>query len=244
MKNDDVAGRLAAVRVEIAAAAAAAGRAPTVVRLVAASKGQPPDAIRAAWLAGQRDFGENYARELVEKQAALADLQDLVWHFIGRVQHGNARAIAGAAIVHGVGSESQAAALDKAARQRGLVLPVLLQVNLVDEETKNGFSAAAFRAALPALRAFPHLRVRGLMAMPNVPPSDRAAAFAAVRRLRDELCPDVEELSMGMSDDFTEAIAEGATMVRVGTRVFGPRPVVARPEVAGSDRAIRQGDPR
>jgi pyridoxal phosphate enzyme (YggS family) len=219
----DVGARLAEVRAEIVAAARAVGRDPATVRLVAVSKGQPAEALRAAWRAGQRDFGENYAGELAAKQAALADLDGVAWHFVGRVQRGNARAIATAALVHGVGSTSQAQALDKEAARRAVALPVLLQVNLVDEATKNGFSAEGLVEALPALRALPHLRLRGLMAMPLVDDDALPAAFASVRRLRDAVCADLHELSMGMSGDFAAAIAEGATIVRVGTRIFGPR---------------------
>jgi pyridoxal phosphate enzyme (YggS family) len=224
---DAIAERLAAVRAEIAVAAASAGRPPAAVRLVAVSKGQPPEALRAAWAAGQRDFGENYAAEMAAKQQALADLEGVRWHFVGRVQRGNARTIATAACVHGVGSVGQAEALAKEARRRPDPLPVLLQVNLTDEQTKNGFSADALQAALPAVQALSTLQVVGLMAMPIVPDDGGAralaAAFADVRRLRDRLCPAAAELSMGMSGDFAVAIAEGATLVRVGTRIFGPR---------------------
>jgi hypothetical protein len=219
----EVAGRLERVRAEIAAAATAAGRPTTSVRLVAVSKGQPVEALRAAWAAGQREFGENYAREMREKQAALADLDGVVWHFVGRVQRGNARAICTAALVHGVGSLSQAMALADEAARRGTVLPVLLQVNLADETSKNGFSAEGLRQSLPGLRALGHLALRGLMAMPLVDDAVITHAFEAVRRLRDETCPDLPELSMGMSSDFAPAIAAGATIVRVGTRIFGPR---------------------
>jgi hypothetical protein len=218
-----LAGRLAEVRAAIAAAAVAAGRSPDDVRLVAVSKGQPAAALRAAWHAGQRDFGENYAAEMMEKQRALADLDGVRWHFVGRVQRGNARAIATASLVHGVGSVGQAEALAKEARRRGATLAVLLQVNLIGEATKNGFDADGLAAALPALRALEGLDVRGLMAMPDVDADVVAAAFADVRRLRDRLGPWATELSMGMSGDFVEAVREGATLVRVGTRVFGPR---------------------
>ncbi|MBM4282943.1 MAG: YggS family pyridoxal phosphate-dependent enzyme [Deltaproteobacteria bacterium] len=230
--SDDVAGRLASVREAICAACVAAGRAPSTVRLVAVSKGQPVDSIRAAWTAGQRDFGENYAQELRAKQAALADLDGIVWHFVGRVQRGNARTIAGAALVHGVGSVAQADALDHEARRRGMSLPVLLQVNLIDEASKNGFTAEAVRGVLPALRGLGGLQLTGFMAMPLVEPAALPEAFAAVRRLRDGYAPDLSELSMGMSGDFVEAIAAGATLVRVGTRIFGPR-AAPRPDSEG-----------
>lgn len=218
-----ISGRLAAVRAAIAAAAVGGGRRPEDVTLVAVSKGQPAEALRAAWAAGQRDFGENYAAELAQKREALADLDGIRWHFVGRVQRGNARVIASSALVHGVGSVGQAEALAKEARKNGVVLPVLLQVNLIGEATKNGFDERGFASALPAVRALGNLSVRGLMAMPDVEPDALADAFRAVRRVRDALCPDALELSMGMSGDFELAVREGATIVRVGTRIFGPR---------------------
>ena len=220
-----IADRLRAVQLEVAAACARAHRAPTSVTLIAVSKGHGPDAIRAAYAAGQRHFGENYAAEFAGKLAALNDL-DITWHFIGRVQRGNVKIIAQARLVHGVGSTSQAEALHKEALKRDLPLPVLLQVNLTGEDTKNGFtggsSSSSLSAALPSLRALPGLALRGLMAMPNV--DDVRAAFAAVRDLRDAVCPELRELSMGMSGDFGVAVEEGATLVRVGTAIFGARP--------------------
>ncbi|MBI1947377.1 MAG: YggS family pyridoxal phosphate-dependent enzyme [Deltaproteobacteria bacterium] len=219
-----MAERLSTVRGAIAEACLVAGRPLSSVRLVAVTKGHPASAIAAAAAAGQRAFGENYAKELRDKRRELGALGDtLEWHFIGRVQGSNAREIAGAALVHGVGSREQAAALAARAKHP---LDVLLQVSLWGEQSKNGFSEAELRAELDALRRFEELRVRGLMAMP--PPSlggaeASRAAFRAVRLLRDRLCPDLPELSMGMSDDFREAIAEGATLVRVGSAIFGER---------------------
>ncbi len=215
-----VADRLRAVQAEMATSCAKAGRPADDVRLIAVSKGRGPDAIRAAYAAGQRHFGENYAAELAGKQRELADLA-IVWHFIGRVQRGNAKLIVHADLIHGVSSISQAEALLKVASGQ---LPVLLQVNLADEDSKGGFSSTSLAAALPQLRALRGLALTGLMAMPHV--DDVRPAFAAVRALRDQLVPDLRDLSMGMSGDFGIAIEEGATLVRVGTSIFGPRPAL------------------
>lgn len=215
-----IAGRLDSVRQDIAAGLRQAGRSPDAARLVAVTKGQPAAAIAAAARAGQRVFGENYAREMREKRLALGPLADsLQWHFIGRVQAGNARDIATAALVHGVGSRGQAEALSSRAKGP---LPVLLQVSLWGEQSKNGFDEEGLARELPLLRELPQLQIRGLMAMPP-PEAEPRAAFAAVRELRDRRAPDLAELSMGMSGDFREAILEGATLVRVGTAIFGER---------------------
>lgn len=215
-----ISARLEAVRAEIAAALRQAGRPADSARLVAVTKGQPAAAIAAAARAGQRTFGENYAREMREKRAGLGALADtLEWHFIGRVQASNARDIATAALVHGVGTRGQAEALSARAKD---VLPVLLQVSLWGESSKNGFDEEALARELEGLRELPRLAVRGLMAMPP-PGAEPRAAFAAVRELRDRRAPGLAELSMGMSSDFREAILEGATLVRVGTAIFGER---------------------
>lgn len=214
-----VAARLQEVREAIADAERQAGRAAGSVKLVAASKGQPVEAIRAAAAAGQRTFGENYAREMRQKRLETAtSFLNLEWHFIGRVQSGNAKDIAAAALVHGVGSLDHAKALGK----RG-PCDVLLQVSLWDEVTKNGFRQDELERNLQAIREIDGVRIRGLMAMPP-PDAEPRSAFAAVRALRDRIAPDLPELSMGMSSDFREAVLEGATLVRVGTALFGPRP--------------------
>ncbi len=209
------------VRAEIAAACARAGRPTSAVTLVAVSKGQPSSTLRAAYAAGQRHFGENYVDEWKRKQAELSDLDDVVWHFVGRVQSGNAKAIAKAALVHGVGSTSQAAALAKEAQKTQTTLPVLFQVNLEGEDTKNGFTAASLSSSWPSLSTLSGLQPRGLMAMPLA--DDVAVAFDAVVAVRDAVCPALPELSFGMSGDFVVAVEHGATMVRVGTRIFGAR---------------------
>ncbi len=218
----DIAARVAAVRAEVADACAKAGRSVDDVTLVAASKTQPEAAVRAAWAAGICDFGENYASELRDKQALLGDV-DIRWHFIGRVQASNAKIIARTRLVHGVGSWSQLQALAKVSSSSA-PLPVLLQVNLTAEDTKNGFSAAEVRALAPQLDTLPSVTVQGLMAMPLVDDDELPAVFAAVTALRDEVGgARWPMLSMGMSGDFAAAIAAGATHVRIGTRLFGPR---------------------
>ena len=221
----DIAARVRDVRSAIDASAQAAGRDPNSITLVAASKAQPAAALRAAYDAGVRDFGENYANELKAKRDALADLGDVGWHFIGRVQRGNARVIATCDLVHGVGSIDQAQALAKEATKAGRRLPVLLQINVAGEDTKNGFGADDVAAAIAQVRALGALEPRGFMAMPLVD-DDAAldAAFAVVVALRARLAPTWAVLSMGMSSDFERAIAHGATHVRVGTRLFGARP--------------------
>lgn len=224
MSGATIVERAAEVQGAVRAAAIAAGRSPDEVHIVAASKTWPAAVLREAYAAGVRDFGENYAREMLDKRAALADLPGITWHFIGRVQRGNAKAIARADVVHGVGSRHQAEALAKArVAAGGPPLPVLLQVNVADEDTKNGFAVDDVKAAARDIGALPGLMVRGLMAMPDVDDAALPAAFARVRRLRDELDPSWPMLSMGMSGDFAVAIAAGATHVRIGTRLFGPR---------------------
>lgn len=228
----DIAANLARIREVIAGACREAGRPESTVRLVAASKGQPAAALRAAAAAGQRIFGENYAREMREKRLELdASDKNLEWHFIGRVQASNAKDIASTHLVHGVGSLEQARALAKQGMKHGSPVAVLLQLSLWGEGSKNGFNNEEIERELHVLREMSGVTVRGFMAMP--PPAEEAgvearAAFAQVRALRDQLAPDLPELSMGMSGDFREAILEGATLVRVGTALFGPRPARER----------------
>ena len=214
-----IAENLARIRSDIADACRQAGRAPTSVRLVAASKAQPAAAIREATLAGHVVFGENYAREMRNKKLELATISgpNIEWHFIGRVQASNAKDIATAALVHGIGSVEQARALAKRAPVRGL-----LQLSLWDETTKNGFTQEELQRDLDVLRKIEGLTIMGLMAMPPAD-VDARKAFAKVREVRDRIAPDLKELSMGMSADFRDAILEGATLVRVGTALFGAR---------------------
>lgn len=223
-----IAESLAAIRARIDAAATAAGRVPESVKLVAVSKTHGPEAIREAYAAGQRTFGESYAQELDAKAAALADLAGVEWHFIGHLQTNKAKVVARVAhLVHAVHSRDLAAELGKrAAAASRAPLPVLVEVKLSAEASKHGAPPADLGALLDAISGDARLRLRGLMTMP--PPDDLAAA----RRVFDELAALREkhggaarlpELSMGMTNDFEIAIAAGATLVRVGTAIFGSR---------------------
>jgi hypothetical protein len=224
LEPESLAARLAAVRQRIDAAARAAGRDPAGVSLVAVSKGQPPEAIRAAYAAGQRVFGENYAQELVRKAAALADLPDLAWHFIGRLQRNKARDVAPrVTMVEAVDREDLARELDRRAAAAGRTLDVLVEVNVGGEASKGGAEPGEVGALVAAIRGMKHLALRGLMTIPpEVDAPEAARPFFA--RLRALAAPHgLAELSMGMSHDFEAAIGEGATMVRVGTAIFGAR---------------------
>ncbi|MGD8860507.1 MAG: YggS family pyridoxal phosphate-dependent enzyme [Myxococcales bacterium] len=225
----EVARRLQAVRARIAAACARAGRPADAVRLIAVSKRHPVEAIVEAYRAGQRDFGENYVQELVDKAEQLAahrDIgEDLRWRFIGHLQSNKARHLArlGCA-VDGLGSASAAEALSKRAVRQGKTLEVLLQVNVDREAQKAGVLPEDAAALTDQVAALPGLSLCGLMAIPAATddPERSRASFAALRELGATL--GLTELSMGMSADLEVAVEEGATMVRVGTGIFGPRP--------------------
>jgi pyridoxal phosphate enzyme (YggS family) len=222
-----VTARLAAVRARIEAACARARRAPDEVRLVAVSKFHSTDAIREAYAAGQRDFGENYAQELADKARALVDLPDLRFHFIGALQRNKAKLLVEHAhAVETVASESMARALSERAGAAQRTLQVMIQVNVAGEAQKSGVSASAARALIAQVRALPALALRGLMVIPPVDDPERArACYRGLRELATE--HGLPELSMGMSDDLELAIEEGSTSVRVGTAIFGPRPLRA-----------------
>jgi pyridoxal phosphate enzyme (YggS family) len=218
-----VAARLAAVQAQIAAACRAAGRDPAEVQLVAVSKRQPDALLLEAYAAGQRDFGENYVQEMLRKQPLLPP--DARWHLIGHVQTNKARGAAGADLVHTLDSARLASALAKAAEVQGRDLEVLLEVNLAGEAQKAGVAPEEAEALLLAAEATGWLRVNGLMCIP--PEGEGPRHFAALRALRDTLQDRLKRplptLSMGMSGDFEAAIAAGATLVRVGTAIFGAR---------------------
>lgn len=224
-----IAERLGEVRARIDRAAREAGRDPAAVRLVAVSKKKPPEAVREAYAAGQRAFGENYAQELAGKAEALADLPDIEWHFIGHLQTNKARVVARHAhVVHTVDSMALARELGKrvANEGRGAPMPVLIEVNVGGEPQKAGAAPSDIDEVMQAVHAQPSLALRGLMTMP--PAGDLAAARRAfetllsLRNLHGGAAA-LPELSMGMSADLEVAIASGATLVRVGTDVFGPR---------------------
>jgi PLP dependent protein len=219
---------LAAVRTRIAAAAAGAGRSADSVTLLAVAKGQPAEMIRAAAAAGQTDIGESYLAEALGKMDALGDLP-LTWHYIGRLQANKTRHVAERfAWVHGLDRLKIA---ERLAAQRPFHAPALnvcIQVNLAGEESKGGVPAAEVPDLATAVAALPRLALRGLMCIPpeETDPVRQRDWFARLAALRDSLNAGglgLDTLSMGMSGDFEAAIQEGATLVRVGTAIFGPR---------------------
>jgi pyridoxal phosphate enzyme (YggS family) len=215
----NVAEALAATRKRIDDAAGVAGRDPATVKLVAVSKTKPAALIREAYTAGQRDFGENYAQELAEKAAELADLADIRWHFIGHLQSNKAKLVAPIAhMVHAVDSASLASAL---AKRTTRPLQVLIEVNVAAEAEKHGIAPAQLPALTAAIRAEHNLALVGLMTMPPHDPEATRRAFAGLESLARE--NGLAQLSMGMTDDLELAVAAGATMVRIGTAIFGAR---------------------
>jgi pyridoxal phosphate enzyme (YggS family) len=197
-------------------------RLPPHVTLVAVSKTQPVEAIREAFAAGQRHFGENYAQEWREKADRLRDLEGLVWHFVGSLQTNKVRLLAGrAGFVHTVDRMDLAREISKRWQAAGAVARVFLEVNVGGEASKTGCAPAEVEALAAAARALPALDVVGLMCIP--PPSDDPRPhFRRLRELRDRL--GLRELSMGMTADWPIAVEEGATFVRIGTAIFGERP--------------------
>ncbi len=223
--------RLARIRDRIADAAGRAGRKPDDVRLIAVSKTHPIDAVRAAADAGQVDFGENKVQEALQKIALAADTK-LRWHLIGHLQSNKARkAAAAVGVIHAIDSVDLLKRVDQAAGEAGRTVDVLIQVDLALEDSKHGAGVADVPAIVNAALGCSSARLIGLMLLPPLAsdPEDARPWFARLRGLRDELldtgvpAPQLRELSMGMSHDFEVAIAEGATMVRVGTAIFGER---------------------
>lgn len=216
------------MRRRIDSAALLAGRDPAGVRLVAVSKQHPAAAVRAAAAAGQVDFGENYLQDALPKLKQLSNLQ-LVWHFIGHVQSNKTRDIAeNFQWVHTVDRAKIAARLSEQRPPGAGPLQVLIQVRLRPEEGKGGIEPTALSELAETVTELPGLQLRGLMCIPPPSPDSRSrrVPFAELRGLLEELNRrghDLDTLSMGMSDDLEAAIAEGATIVRVGTAVFGPR---------------------
>ena len=215
-------------------AEAQTGRRPGSVRLVAVTKTVPTERVLEAWGAGLRLFGESYVQEALPKVDRLP--ADAEWHFIGHLQSNKARQAAEIfSLVHSLDRPSLAEALEKAASRRAAPLEVLLQVNVGDETSKAGTTFEGAVALAGRAADWPHLRVRGLMAIPPFceDPERTRPHFRALRELRNRIAalglPGVEmaELSMGMSGDFPVAVEEGATLVRVGTALFGDRPPAA-----------------
>jgi hypothetical protein len=191
------------------------------VTLVAVSKSQPTEAVREAYVAGQRDFGENYVQEWREKAEALAGLPGLTWHFIGSLQTNKVKYLAGrVALVHTVDREDLGREIAKRWEKAGARARVLVEVNLGGEASKAGCAASSVPALVELLRGLPALDVAGLTCIPP-PDEDPRPHFRELRAMRDRL--GLVELSMGMSGDYPVAIEEGATIVRVGTAIFGER---------------------
>jgi hypothetical protein len=236
MAGKSVAENLLKVKARIAAAVAQSGRDAATVRLLAVSKLHPEIRIREANAAGQEDFGENYIQEAAEKKTGLQDLH-LRWHFIGHLQTNKARAAAEAdfALIHSVDSLRLAQKISAAGLELGRAQNILLQVNVAGEASKSGVAEDGFDALIDSALELKGLRLHGLMTMPPLgeKPEVTRGHFAKLRQLlekaqakrgtADKLTHPLDQLSMGTSSDFQEAIAEGATWIRIGTDIFGER---------------------
>ncbi len=227
----DIAGNIAHVRERIAEACRRAGRSPDSVRLIAISKTVPAERIREAYDAGIRDFGENRVQEAASKRPALSDLT-ATWHLVGHLQSNKAKPARDLFHwIHSLDSARLADRLDKVSVCGGDKLPVLIEVNLGGEESKGGVRENEVLPLVEEASAFETLEVRGLMAIPPFfdDPAQARPYFRRLRELAREISKhnlprvSLQELSIGMSHDFEVAVEEGATMVRVGTAIFGPR---------------------
>lgn len=223
-----IAANLEEVRSEILAAARSAGRPADSVRLVAVSKTWPAADVAEAAAAGQRVFGENRVQELLPKIAESP--AGLEWHLIGHLQSNKVRKVLPVcALIHSIDSLELARDVSRIAGELGMTAKVLLQVNVASDDAKFGFPVADVKEAFPEIAALPHLEARGLMTVPPFEQDPEAVRphFDALRRLRDDLETShgvsLPELSMGMSHDFKVAIEEGATLVRIGSSIFGRR---------------------
>jgi len=227
-----VAENLEKVKTVIAKAAERSGRSPDSVLLVAVTKTKPADMVREAMEAGHFDFGENYAQELRDKAAEIGD-DRARWHFIGHLQKNKVKYLVG--LVHDIQSLDRlelAREIEKRAGKEGLVIRAFLEVNLGEEETKSGALVGEVMELIDEIKSMEHIELVGLMTMPPFfdDPEGSRPYYRRLRELRDEIRekagePDfLPELSMGLSGDYEVAIEEGATMVRVGTAIFGERP--------------------
>lgn len=228
---NQISQNLEEIKKRIQEAALGSGRDPAEVRLVAVTKTVTLDRLQEAVAAGHSLFGENYVQEAKRKIAALGP--GLTWHFIGHLQSNKAKAAVEAFdLIHSVDRVRLAQTLEQAAAKQGKVQKILLQVNLAGEASKSGTAPEAAQDLLRKISEMPHLEVRGLMTMPPWfdDPERVRPYFRALRELRDRLRDlrlgdsDLPELSMGMTGDFEAAVAEGATLVRIGTAIFGARP--------------------
>ena len=230
--NLDIQHNLEQIRKKIEKKAGDCGRDPSSIRLVAVSKKKPAERIREAAKAGATSFGENYIKEAVEKIEALAAL-NLSWHFIGHLQSNKAgHAVKHFDLIHTVDSMKLASELNRQAEKIGKVQNVLIQVNISREATKSGISQEDVTDLVKDISLLPHIAVKGLMTMPPYveDPEEARPYFRKLRLISEEIgkkgIPDISmaELSMGMTHDFETAIEEGATLVRIGTAIFGERP--------------------
>jgi len=226
-----IADNLLQVKAEMTAAAVKAGRDPASVRLVAVAKTHPAALVEEAARAGQRLFGENYVQEFIAKAAQVRE--PVEWHYIGHLQSNKVKQLAGlVTLIHSVDRLSLAEEIDRQWEKLGCPCAVLIQVNVGGEASKSGTTAAAAVELVRAIARLPHLRVRGLMTLPPffADPEEARPYFRELRHLANTITatdlPGVEmaELSMGMSGDYRVAIEEGATLVRIGTAIFGERP--------------------
>jgi pyridoxal phosphate enzyme (YggS family) len=223
-----IAQRYEAVMERVALAARRAGRSPSEVRVVAVSKTFPPDVLEQAIAAGVRTLGENRAQELKAKAAALGDRAE--WHFVGPLQTNKVRHVVGVvALVHSVDRIGLAEAMSRRAGRLGTVQPVLIEVNVAGDPSKHGVAPYQAIPLAQEVAALDHLEVRGLMTMPPYPHSAAESRpfykeLAGLQELLVRSLPSARELSMGMSADFEVGIEQGATLVRVGEAIFGPRP--------------------
>ncbi len=221
---------IAAVRERIDAAAKRAGRDPEEIKLIAVSKTMPVEMLKEAYEAGQRDFGENRVQELVPKMEELP--ADIRWHLIGQLQKNKVKYISGKTeLIHSVDSIGLAQFIDKEAKKRGVVSDILLEVNIAGEKSKSGFNPEEVLDAAEQISALDGVRIRGLMTVAPLVENaeDNRIYFRNLKHLYIDMQNKnmdnsmVDTLSMGMSGDFEVAVEEGATMVRVGTAIFGKR---------------------
>lgn len=227
-----LAENVAAIQTRIERACLRAQRDPQEVTLIAVSKTVPAATVRAAYEIGLRNFGESYGQELRDKAADLADLTDLRWHFIGPLQKNKIKYVVGrCTLIHSVDSLELMDEIEKRAAQLTINQEVLIQLNLSREETKSGIGETDLEKILNGLAQYPHCRGVGLMTMPPFfdDPQQAAPFFARLHELKNSQVAikregvDLRHLSMGMSGDFEVAIEQGATLIRVGTAIFGGR---------------------
>jgi len=230
MPNIDIARNLASIQERIEKASAKCGRNPAKVQLVAVSKTIPPETVKTAIDAGATILGENYIQEACNKIEILG--KGVSWHFIGHLQSNKAKhAVELFDLIHSIDNPHLAERLNREAQKKHKIMPVLIQVNIAEEDTKHGTDTQTALQLIKDISLLNNLRIQGLMTMPpwSSDPEDSRPYFISLRRLRDELEKQkpgnvsLKELSMGMSSDFEVAIEEGATIVRVGTSIFGPR---------------------